>query len=172
MGNDLRCYSSPGRARNRTALRMYAALRAVPRPPAVLTSLVLVVLTAAVFLPRQAPAQPAAPASTDHRLVGTVEGTVFSGAVFIDPAGQQQFYRINETLPDGSRLIAVRQESVLVRRQDGMTYEVFIYRELRTAVPASPSPSVVPRERDERGEPERRQPPRRFRSSAEETPDE
>ena len=134
--------------------------------------LIAIVLSAGLLVPRQAPAQPAAPASADHRLVGTVEGSAFSGAVFIDPAGQQQFYRINETLPDGSRLVNGRQESVLVKRPDGMTYEVFIYRELRTAVPASPAPSIEPRDRERRDDPERRRPPRRFRRSAEETPDE
>lgn len=126
-----------------------------------------------VTLPASAQSALPATSAADHRLVGTIEGSGFAGAVLLDPSGDQQFFRINETLPDGSRLIKVRKESILVKRPDGMTYEVFVYRELRAAVPSSAlTPSVAPRDRDERDPSERRRPPRRHVPSSKETGEE
>ena len=151
--------------------RGHASLRnAAGSSSPVLWPLVLLLLA---FLPAGMTAAQPAPAeqsSADQRLVGTTEGAVFSGAVLMDSSGKQQFFRVNELLPDGSRLIKVKSESILVRRPDGRTYEVFVFRELRAAVPSSGSnPAVAPRDSDERDASEPRRPPRRHVPSARET---
>ncbi len=52
-------------------------------------------------------------------LIGTIEGEHFSGAVLDSPANPQAFYRLNEKLPDGSRIVKVKRDSVSLKRADG-----------------------------------------------------
>ena len=47
--------------------------------------------------------------STSYKLIGTVEGEAFSGAVLEDSTGQA-FYRINQKLPDGSTIVKIMRE--------------------------------------------------------------
>ena len=91
----------------------------------------------------------ASAASTGHRLVGTVEGGVFSGAVLVDTAGEQKFYRLHDVLPDGSRLFkrfvgsAVAPAGVeidyRVIRQDPLLWRGFPLREAQDAASSSSS---------------------------------
>lgn len=62
---------------------------------------------------------------TNYRLIGTVEGDAFSGAVLEDDSGQA-FYRIHQKLEDGSRIIKVRSNRVTLRRADGSSAELEI----------------------------------------------
>jgi hypothetical protein len=92
----------------------------------------------------QAPAaaQPASPSGL--RLVGTVEGAPFSGAVLDDGTGTQTFYGLHDALPDGSRIIKVHGDSILLKQPDGTVYELFIAQNIRTAVPLPDRSSAGP----------------------------
>ncbi len=79
-----------------------------------------------------------------YLLMGTVQSEDFIGAVIKDPAGEQSFYRLNDKLPDGSQVVKVEADSILLRRTDGMSYELFITHDTKTTVQANPSASVNP----------------------------
>ena len=66
---------------------------------------------------------PAAAASVSYKLIGTIEGEQFSGAVLEDSTGQA-FYRINQKLPDGSAIVKVIRDKVSIRRSDGVMVDV------------------------------------------------
>lgn len=61
--------------------------------------------------------------SSVYRLIGTIEGDSFSGAVLEDASGQA-FYRINQKLSDGSQIIKVQRDKIILRRTDGSTTEL------------------------------------------------
>jgi general secretion pathway protein C len=63
---------------------------------------------------------PAATSSSSFRLIGTIEGQSFAGAVLEDASGQT-FYRINQKLPDGSTIIKVQRDKVTIRMSGGET---------------------------------------------------
>src|SRR5512143_4250556 len=65
-------------------------------------------------------------ASSAYRLIGTVEGGSFIGAVLDDNAGKQSFYRLRELLPDGSLLVKVRDNSIRVKSANGTLYDVYV----------------------------------------------
>lgn len=67
------------------------------------------------------------------RLIGTIEGRDFSGAVLIDAAGKQMFYRLYDTAPDGSKITAVSGGSIVLRRPDGTRYELYIIHDMKAA---------------------------------------
>ncbi len=67
------------------------------------------------------------------RLIGTIEGKDFSGAVLIDAAGKQMFYRLYDTAPDGSKITAVSGGSIVLRRPDGTRYELYIIHDMKAA---------------------------------------
>ena len=71
-------------------------------------------------------AAPAAEVYTSYTLIGTIEGDVFSGAVLADTTNQQTFYRLNEKLPDGSKIVKVKRDAVTLKRADGSSVEVQI----------------------------------------------
>jgi hypothetical protein len=78
------------------------------------------------------------------RLVGTVQGGPFSGAVF-DDGTAQTFYRLHEQLPDGSYIVKVRSDSILIKKGDGVIYEMFTTGGTANSVAtAVPSPSLSP----------------------------
>lgn len=110
--------------------------------------LIVLVLLPALFTAPSAYAQDAAP----YRLVGTIEGQDFAGAVFDDSSGQK-FYRLGEPMPDGSRIIKVESGSIVLKRSDGSRYELFVrgtkpspQPPRRAAMNAAPpsTPSVIP----------------------------
>ncbi len=70
----------------------------------------------------------AAPASGGYSLIGTIQSQDFSGAV-IRSGSSDQTYRLGEKLPDGSQIIKVQSDSILLKDADGMTYEMFILHE-------------------------------------------
>jgi type II secretion system protein C len=56
--------------------------------------------------------------TVNYKLIGTVEGEAFAGAVLEDTSGQA-FYRINQKLPDGSDMVKIMRDKVIIRRSDG-----------------------------------------------------
>ncbi len=72
------------------------------------------------------PAQKAAAtaaAAAAYKLVGTVEGDVFAGAVLEDDSGQA-FYRRGQTMPDGSMIVKVERTKVTIKTAGGSTYDI------------------------------------------------
>lgn len=63
--------------------------------------------------------------SSNYKLIGTIEGESFSGAVLEDSAGQA-FYRLHQKLPDGSQLVKVKRDKVTLQRPEGSTIEIQI----------------------------------------------
>jgi general secretion pathway protein C len=60
------------------------------------------------------------------RLIGTIEGEHFSGAVLEDASGVQNFYRIQVKMPDGSRIVKVQRDKITIRRPDGGAFDLQI----------------------------------------------
>ncbi len=84
-----------------------------------------------------------AAAPSTYRLIGTVEGGGFVGAVLDDvAAGAQTFFRLKETLPDGSRIIKVRSDSISIKRSDGVVYELYTIHDM-TAAPSTRPPATA-----------------------------
>ena len=113
--------------------------------PAILRSLFL---SAAFLLFFQGSGLPAAvavaPSPSSPRLVGTVEGGPFTGAVFDDGTGVQAFYRLHQQLPDGSYIVKVRKDSIVIKKDDGLLYEMFTTGAANSAITAVPSPGLSP----------------------------
>lgn len=68
--------------------------------------------------------------SQGYRLIGTIQSPAFIGAVIIDPKGEQSFFRIRDKLPDGSEIVEVRSDSILLKGADGSRYEMFIAHDM------------------------------------------
>lgn len=77
-----------------------------------------------------------AAAASSFRLIGTVEGEVFSGAVLEDASRVQNFYRLGEKLPDGSQLVKVMRDRAALRLSDGSTTDLQIVED--TKIVAAP----------------------------------
>jgi len=87
---------------------------------------------------------PAAASSSVYKLIGTIEGEVFAGAVLEDGSGQT-FYRMREKLPDGSMIVKVEKTKVVLKRQDGSTVELQVVDETKIVTvpnPAAGGPGV------------------------------
>jgi hypothetical protein len=110
-----------------------------------------------------AAAQPSAP-----RLVGTVEGAPFAGAVFDDGTGTQTFYRLHEQLPDGSKLVRIWKDRVEVKRTDGALYEMYTTGDRSIA---SAAPATTPATPSFQQQPEAVRPPRVQRKFGRQRPD-
>jgi len=76
------------------------------------------------------------PDSSPYRLIGTLESGGFSGAVLDDGTGVQTFYRIEQRLPDESRIIKVLRDRVLLRRPDGTVSELVTADDRKDAAPS------------------------------------
>ena len=63
--------------------------------------------------------------STNYKLIGTIEGDSFSGAVLEDASGQA-FYGLNQKLPDGSQIITVMRDKVTLQRSDRSKIDIQI----------------------------------------------
>lgn len=87
------------------------------------------------------------------RLVGTIEGGPFTGAVIDDTKNPQAFYRLNEKLPDESQIVKVKSDSVVLKWPDGTRTELYVTQGAgggsssvasAAAVPSSPARRVDP----------------------------
>ncbi len=91
-------------------------------------------------------ASSAAPATAEivnYRLIGTIEGDSFSGAVLEDSTGQA-FYRIHQKLSDGSQIVKVMRDRVTMRRADGSTANLQIVDDMKIVnVASKPSAAGV-----------------------------
>lgn len=67
---------------------------------------------------------PAAESYTAYTLIGTIEGEYFSGAVLADATNLQAFYRLDQKLPDGSRIAKVKRDHVTLKRPDGSAVDL------------------------------------------------
>jgi len=84
------------------------------------------ILERGLFGEGKAPANgPAAQASTSYKLIGTIEGLSFAGAVLEDATGQV-FYRMHQKLPDGSMIVKVMRDKILLKMAEGATLELQI----------------------------------------------
>jgi hypothetical protein len=84
------------------------------------------------------------------RLIGTIQSRNFIGAVFSDSKGEQSFYRVFDTLPDGSKIVTVRSDSISLKGSDGTSYDMYIAHDMtrypveNTAAPVRPDVSAEP----------------------------
>ncbi len=77
------------------------------------------------------------------RLIGTVMAGGFTGAVLGDAKGEQTFYRLHESLPDGSQIVKVQRDHILVRQSDDAVYEIYISHDTNAAVKQTGPPVVA-----------------------------
>ncbi len=88
-------------------------------------------------------ATPASAEIVNYRLIGTIEGDTFAGAVLEDTTGQA-FYRIHQKLSDGSQIVKVMRDRVTMRRADGSTAELQIVDDMKIVnVASKPSAAGV-----------------------------
>lgn len=73
---------------------------------------------------------PAAAESVSYKLIGTIEGEQFAGAVLEDSSGQS-FYRIHQKLPDGSAIVKVMRDRISLRRSDGVVISLQVVDETK-----------------------------------------
>ena len=85
----------------------------------------------------------AAPVSSPYRLIGILQSGGFSGAVLEDGTGVQTFYRVDQRLPDDSRIVRVKHNSVLIRLSDGSVSELVVIDDVK-APAVSSNPNVGP----------------------------
>jgi general secretion pathway protein C len=83
---------------------------------------------------------PAPVAATNYKLIGTIEGESFAGAVLEDTSGQA-FYRIHQKLPDGGQIVKVLRDRVTMKQADGSTSEVVIEDDTKIVSMNSPKPA-------------------------------
>jgi hypothetical protein len=70
----------------------------------------------------------AGPDYSAGKLVGTMRSGSLSGAVFENASGEQKFYRKGVTFSDGSRIVSVDSESIVVRTPEGSSVEYLVTR--------------------------------------------
>jgi general secretion pathway protein C len=81
------------------------------------------ILDRGLFGEGKGPSSGPAVQAANYKLIGTIEGGIFSGAVFEDSTGQV-FCRLHEKLQDGSQLVKVMRDKVTLRRPEGSTIDV------------------------------------------------
>ncbi len=79
-----------------------------------------------------------------YSLNGTIQSSDLAGAVITVSKGEQTFFRKFEKLPDGSQIVEVRRDSVVLKRPDGTTYEMYVLHETKTVASAQPTQTVQP----------------------------
>lgn len=83
------------------------------------------ILERGLFGEGKGPSSGPAAESSNFRLIGTVEGQNFSGAVLEDATGQA-FYRSLQKLPDGSQIVKVMRDRVTLQRPDGSMTDLIL----------------------------------------------
>jgi general secretion pathway protein C len=84
---------------------------------------------------------PAPAGSASYKLVGTVEGALFSGAVLAEGA-RQEFYRLGGKLPDGSAVVKVLRDRITLRRPDGAVVDVEVVDETKIVAARNARPAA------------------------------
>ncbi len=85
-------------------------------------------------------ASPASAETSAYTLIGTVEGGTFAGAVLQDATNVQAFYRLDQSLPDGSRLVKVKHDRVSLKRPDGTVTEIQVVDDTKIVNVAKAAP--------------------------------
>ncbi|HEY6011848.1 MAG TPA: type II secretion system protein GspC [Nitrospirota bacterium] len=98
------------------------------------------ILDRGLFGEGKGPSSGPAAESSSYRLIGTIEGEDFSGAVLEDSTGQI-FYRRGQKLPDGSMITKVGHDKISLRRPDGQTVVIQVVDE--TKIVALPRPGAA-----------------------------
>ncbi len=86
------------------------------------------ILERGLFGEGKGPSSGPAVESTNYKLIGTIEGESFSGAVLEDSTGQA-FYRMHQKLPDGSQIVKVKRDKVTLQRPDGSKVDIVLVDE-------------------------------------------
>jgi general secretion pathway protein C len=81
------------------------------------------ILDRGLFGEGKGPSSGPAASSSVYKLIGTIEGDSFAGAVLEDSTGQT-FFRIHQKLPDGSTIIKVQKTKITLRKPDGPTFDL------------------------------------------------
>lgn len=97
------------------------------------------ILERGLFGEGKGPSSSPAAESSSYRLIGTIEGESFAGAVLEDGTGQT-FYRIHQKLPDGSVIVKVMRDKVTLRKPEGRTVELVVADD--TKIVAVPKPGA------------------------------
>jgi general secretion pathway protein C len=102
------------------------------------------ILERGLFGEGKAPSAGAAAAveSSVYTLIGTVEGESFAGAVLQDATNIQTFYRRDEKMPDGSRIVKVLRDRISLRKPDGGTIELQVVDDTKIVNVASRTPAA------------------------------
>jgi general secretion pathway protein C len=98
------------------------------------------VLERGLFGEGKGPSSAPAAETSVFKLIGTVEGEMFSGAVLEDTTGQA-FYRIHQKLPDGSQITKVGHDRITIKRADGGTTELQV--DDGTTIVSMPKPGAA-----------------------------
>jgi len=68
--------------------------------------------------------------SVSYRLIGTIQGESFAGAVLEDATGQV-FYRIHQKLPDGSVIVKVLRDKISIKKPGGPVIDIQVVDDTR-----------------------------------------
>ncbi len=77
-------------------------------------------------------------AQSGYNLIGTIQSGDLTGAVIAVSKSEQTFFRKFDKLPDGSQIIEVLPESIVLKRADGTKYEIYTLHETKTVASAQP----------------------------------
>ena len=95
-------------------------------PPLILLTCITAVLAGPLFCGSSlAWAQLDASRQSAFRLVGTIEGGPFTGAVIDDTKNPQAFYRLHDKLPDESQIVKVEHNHIVLKWPDGTKMELY-----------------------------------------------
>jgi general secretion pathway protein C len=100
------------------------------------------ILERGLFGEGRGPSSGPAAESLSYRLIGTIEGESFAGAVLEDASGQT-FYRIHQKLPDGSTIVKVMRDKVTIRRSEGSTVDLQVVDDTKIVNVPKSGPSGV-----------------------------
>ena len=85
-----------------------------------------IVLSATTAVPKQGDPGESPPDYATSRVVGAMKVGGSSVVVFENATGEQTTYRTGETFADGSKIVAVNANSIIVRQSDGSKVEYFV----------------------------------------------
>ena len=100
------------------------------------------ILERGLFGEGKSPSSGPAVEATNYKLIGTIEGESFSGAVLEDSTGQA-FYRMHQKLPDGAQLVMVKRDKVTLQRPDGSKADIVIIDDDKIVKAQTPNSDLV-----------------------------
>ncbi len=98
-------------------------------------------------------------AQSGYSLNGTIQSSDLTGAILTVAKGEQTFFRKFDKLPDGSQIVGVHPDNIVIKRPDGTTYEMYVLHETKTVAsvqPTQPIQSVQPIQPNQTGQPSTR----------------